>query len=111
MNAAERLQIELTEAELRVEGGSEGLRIFYLDGKQHIRETPNGVKLETRAARSGDRIVIEQKMEQGPEITESYELSPDGRVLVLRLQMEGRPFNVPVVIRTVYDRVDEDTVP
>lgn len=111
MNAAERLQIGLTETEFRVEAGLERLRIFYLDGEKHIRETPNGGKIETRSERNGNRIVIEQKMEQGAKITESYELSPDGQVMVLRLQMEGRMFKEPVVIRTVYDNVNEAEAP
>jgi hypothetical protein len=111
MNAAARLQIELTERELHMEGGAQGLRIFYLDGEKHIRETSNGAKIETRATLSGNRIVIEQKMEEGVEITETYELSPDGQVMVMRLQMEGGMSSEPVLIRTVYDKADEVTVP
>jgi len=111
MNAAETLQIELIETEFRVETGLERLRIFYLDGEKHIRETPNRGKIETRSEKNGNRIVIEQKTEQGAKITESYELSPDGQVMVLRLHMEGRMFNEPVAVRTVYERVNADEAP
>ncbi len=59
--AADELTIEVDGNEFRVAGAGEGrVRIFYLDGEKHVRETPNGTKLETIAHWNGRQILIEQ---------------------------------------------------
>ena len=60
-NIPDELTVELTGEEFQVDDG-ERLRIYYLDGKKHKRETQNGMKLETIAELKGSAIVIEEKM-------------------------------------------------
>lgn len=99
-------QIEtiLEDNEFHVVPSGEGrARIFYLDGKKHAQETPQGTKMETVAEKKGDRIVVEQKMDQGGKITTTYELAPDGSRMVVTVLFEGRRTKEPVLIRAVYD--------
>jgi hypothetical protein len=102
--AAERLVIEERAAELHVDDGEGPTRIFYLDGRKHLRQTPSGAKLETVCSKQGRQIRVEQKTEQGTRISETYELAADGREMKLTVRVEGKRFKEPLIVRTVYDR-------
>ena len=101
-NVPDELTLELTDGELQVDDG-ERLRIYYLDGEKHKRETPNGMKLETIAELKGSAIVIEEKMERG-RIDRKFELSPDGATMIMTLTVKFGRMKDPVVIRTVYEK-------
>jgi hypothetical protein len=100
--AAEQLELELVDGELHVDDG-EKLRIYYLDGEEHRRETANGTKLETVAELKGNAVLIEETMERG-RVTRKLELSPDGEILVATVSLKLGRMPDPVVIRTVYQR-------
>jgi len=104
-NVADELTLELADDELRIDDG-ERLRIYYLDGKKHKRETANGMKLETVAELKGNAVFIEEKMERG-RIDRKFELSPDGGTMVMTLTVKFGRMKDPVVIRTVYERASE----
>jgi hypothetical protein len=78
------------------------VQIFYLDGKKHKRETPNGAKIETKTERIGSRIIVAQKTDRN-KFTTTYELAPDATRMVVTTQFEGGRLPEPVIIRTVYD--------
>jgi hypothetical protein len=59
--------------------------------------------METVAERKGDQIAVEQKMDQGGEITTTYELAPDGSRMIVTVKFEGGRMKEPVIIRAVYD--------
>ena len=101
-NVPDELTLELTDGEFHVDDGDR-LRIYYLDGEKHKRETPNGMKLETIAEREGSAIVIEEKMERG-QIDRKFELSPDGATMIMTLTVKFGRMKDPVVIRTVYEK-------
>ena len=105
--AADKLVIEEVGGELHVDDGEAPTRIFYLDGKKHVRQTPGGAKLETLVLRQGRQIVIQQKTEQGTRITETYALSADEARMTLSVRLEGKRIfsgKEPLVVTTVYDR-------
>lgn len=101
---ADVLTIVQGSGELRVDDG-ERLTIFYLDGEEHRRETPNGDRIETVAELRGEKVIVEEKMERG-ESTREFELSPDGRVLVVTTTLKMERMSETVVIRSVYERED-----
>jgi hypothetical protein len=103
MEAAQTLELTLSDGELRVIDGSERVRIYYLDGEKHKRETAGGVALETVSERKGDQIVIEEKADKGAKITRTFALAPDGSVMVVTVRLENKRLKEPVVIRSVYD--------
>jgi hypothetical protein len=104
-SVADELQIELDSSELRVDDG-ERLQIYYLDGKKHRRELPNGAKLETVSLLQGNTVVVDEKLERG-KINRKFELAEGGRKMVVTLTVKLGNMKEPVVIRTVYNRVDE----
>ena len=110
MRAAQTLEIDLSETEFRVVDGAENVRIYYLDGEKHKRQTPGGVDLETVAQKRGDQIIIEEKAESA-KFTRTFALASDGRVMVVTLRLENDRFKEPVVIRSVYDPLrDSETL-
>ena len=104
-NVPDELTLELMDDELRVDDG-ERLRIYYLDGEKHKRETANGMKLETVAELKGNAVFIEEKMERG-KLNRKFELSPDGETMVATLIVKIGRMKDPVVIKTVYERASE----
>lgn len=108
MAMAKHIETVLEESEFHVIPTGEGrVRIFYLDGKKHRQETPNGMKIETKSELKGSRILVEQKMEQGRKIHTTYELGPDGALMIVTTQIEGGRTPEPVIIRTVYNSIEE----
>ena len=101
---AAQLTRELTGGEFHVDDG-ERLRIYYLDGKKHKREMPDGTGIETIAEHKGYAVQIEEKMERG-QIDRKFELAPDGATLVMTITMKVGRAKDPIVIRTVYQRGD-----
>ncbi len=101
-NVPDELTLELTGGEFHVDDG-ERLRIYYLDGEKHKRQTPSGMKLETVAELKGSAIVIEEKMERG-KIERKFELSPEGATMIMTLTVKFGRMKEPVVIRTVYEK-------
>jgi hypothetical protein len=101
---AEILEIEQTSTELHVDDGEGRIRIFYMDGKKHKRQTPRGATLETVCTRGSNRITIEQKLDRGGRIVETYVPSPDGDRMVLTVSFENKQLKSALILRNVYDR-------
>jgi hypothetical protein len=100
----EELEVEHEKGELRIDDG-ERLQIFYLDGQKHRREMGNGAKLETTATILGRVITIEEKLDRG-RIDRKLELSEDGESMVMTLNIKLGEMKEPVLIKTVYERVE-----
>ena len=100
---ADELYVELDSKELVVDDGSGRLRIYYLDGKKHERQLPNGVKLETKSSRSGSRIYIEQKANK-TKVFETYLFSSAGDRLELTIRLEDKQLKGPLTLKSVYER-------
>lgn len=110
MQAAQTLEISLSETEFRIVDGSDNVRIYYLDGEKHKRQTPGGVDLETVAQKRGDQIIIEEKAESA-KFTRTFALAQDGSVMVVTVRLEHDRFKQPVVIRSVYELLrDSETI-
>ncbi len=80
------------------------VRIFYLDGKKHNRQSPGGTKFETLSIRQGNRIIVDQKIKGGGRIIETYVLSVEGDRLFLTVRLEAKRLKEALTIRNVYDR-------
>jgi hypothetical protein len=101
---AETLEIEQTNGELHIDDGEGRIRIFYIDGKKHKRQTPKGATLETVCTRGVNQITVEQKLDRGGKIIETYVPSPDGNRTVLTVRFESKQLRAPLILVNVYDR-------
>jgi hypothetical protein len=108
MAAAAQIETVLENNEFQIIPTGEGrVRIYYLDGKKHKRETASGMKMETKSELNGNRILVEQKTEEGRRIKMTYELGPDGSIMIVTTQLEGGRIPEPIIIRTVYNAILE----
>ncbi len=103
IQSAETLVIEQENDELQVDDGHGRIRIFYLDGQKHIRQTPGGASLETTCTVGGRYILVEQKMDGGVKINENYTLLQDGSRMELTVRLETKQLKEPLGVRSVYE--------
>jgi len=102
----DELEIEVASGEVQVTASGAGrVRIFYLDGETHLRQTPNGSELETRAQWNGRELLVEQDAGDGDTIHEVYALGSDPDVLTFVFRLKLDRLEDPIVIRTLYDRM------
>ncbi len=99
---SDKIVLEHEGTELRIDDG-ERVQIFYLDGRKHPREMPNGAKLETVATLDGLSIRIEEKLDRG-RIERRLELAGDAKTMVMTVNLKLDNMKEPVHIRTVYER-------
>jgi hypothetical protein len=102
---AEEIILEEEGNELVVDDGYGKVRIFYVDGLKHKRQTPFGAELETVCTRQGGRIIIDQKLDKWGKISETYIPSSDGDALIHTVRFESKRFKEPLVIQNSYYRM------
>ncbi|MGH9463997.1 MAG: hypothetical protein ACRD1X_22580, partial [Vicinamibacteria bacterium] len=69
--APDELTIDGVPGEVHVTASEAGqVRIFYLDGQTHVRQTPSGSELETRAQWNGRELLVEQDAGDGDTVNE-----------------------------------------
>jgi hypothetical protein len=102
------LSIVQTDQEVQVQNGQSYVSLLYLDGEKHLRELPDGIRLEVTARREGPSLWVEQKSEAGDVIQEHYSLLAEGSQMAFRFHLESKLLDAPVFFRIVYDRVQID---
>ena len=102
------MEIEQGAKDLKISVGEEDefFSLFYLDGEAHARQLQDGIRIEATAGWEGDTLHIVQKAEGGATLEEIYSSMDEGRQLAVIFQLESKLTAMPVLFRTVYDRVD-----
>ena len=99
------IEIEQSERDLKIFDEADNLRIYYLDGKKHKRQTPWGAELEAVATWEGPQIVVRSKGKNLGEVDEIYGM--EGRRLVFIVHIRHPEFANEVVIRNYYNRLSD----
>lgn len=95
------LKIDQDEDKISITNDSGDVTNLYPDGKKHKVTDSTGQSTTIKTHWDGDHLVSESKLHSG-KLTESYELSPDGKQLDVISRLDyGR--NGSLVIRRVYD--------
>ena len=100
--AARDIEIEQSEADLKIFDREDNVRIYYIDGKKHVRETPWGEKLETLTSWSGNDLIMSTEGKDLGKFREVYTYEDETLVYVLQLELKG--FEKTVIVRHLYDR-------
>lgn len=82
------------------EGGQ--VKNLYPDGKKHKEKDSSGQSSTIKTSWQGSRLVAESKLHSG-KLTETYELSQDGKQLDVIEQLDNSHLGQPLIIRRVYD--------
>ena len=102
--ASGEIEIEQTDEDFKIFDKGDNVRIYYIDGKKHARQTPWGAKLQTLTDWNGEQLVITTEGEELRKVTETYVL--EGRQLVFVVQIEVEGFAATIVARSYYHRKD-----
>ena len=78
------------------------VRNLYPDGKKHKEKDSSGQSSTVKAYWQGNRLMAESKLHSG-KLTETYELSQDGKQLDVIQQLDNSHLSTPLTIRRVYD--------
>ena len=103
--AADRkiLTVEQEEKQVTISDDDGQTTILYPDGKKHKGKDSSGPLTNIKAHWEGNRLVSEGKLGHAGKLTETYELSPDGKELYLVQRLDNSQLSAPLVIRRVYD--------
>jgi hypothetical protein len=100
--AAQEVEIEQSEADFKIFDLEDNVRIYYIDGKKHLRETPWGEKLNTLTNWSGDDLLMSTEGKNLGKFREVYTFEGEALVYVLQLELKG--FEKTVIVRHFYNR-------
>jgi hypothetical protein len=100
--SSDRIEIQQTEKDFRISDRGANVRIFYLDGRKHQRQTPWGASLEAQAEWKDGRLTIRSRGEEMGEIEETYGL--EGNQFVITVRIRNRLFEDEIAVRHYYDR-------
>ena len=98
LTAPKNLDITQSEAEITIaeSGGVERSRTYYFDGRKSEAKDSDKAKFKKT------QMVVTTETEQGPKISETYEMSKDNKQLIVTVKVETN-FGSEIKLRRVYD--------
>jgi hypothetical protein len=103
-SAVEWLEIEQSEKDFKIFDRDDNVRIYYLDGKKHPRQTPWGAMLQAQTGWNKDLLIVNTEGKDLGSISEIYGREDDQ--LLFLLQVENKKFEKTLIVRSYYDRAD-----
>lgn len=97
------LKIEQREKQVVLRDDSGNTQTLYPDGKKHKEDNLQGKKVSTKTQWEGDKLTTESKLGHSGKLTETYRVTPDGKVLEVVSRLEDPSLAAPLTIRRVYD--------
>jgi hypothetical protein len=97
------LTIDQNEKQVSVTDDTDHTENLYPDGKKHKGDDTSGDKTGIKTHWNGNRLVSESKLGHSGKLTETYELSPDGKQLYVTSELDSSHLTGPLIIRRVYD--------
>jgi hypothetical protein len=104
LEPAEELAVTQTATEVSIGEKFGRTRRLHPDGKKY--KTENGVS-EIKTSWKGGKLVVETKRDRGMAVTETWELVPDARRIIVNVKMQGA-FGPGVELKRVYDRAKDE---
>ena len=96
------LEIRQTERDFSLYDDADNVRIYYIDGKKHTRETPWGAKLETVTKWEGAELHMKTDGGDLGEVTEVYGF--DGGELRFTVRIKLKNVKDEIVVNSYYKR-------
>jgi len=98
-------KVEETDSTLTLTGAEGITRTFYVDGQERELRIEGLGNVQVKARWRGEKLVIERNLQGGAKITEEFELTADGRQLVVKMKISGGQRGLE--FRRVYDAADQ----
>lgn len=100
-SALQTFEIRQSERDISLYDDAGNVRIYYLDGKKHTRETPWGDKLQTEAKWQGSELHVKTDGKDLGEVNESY--AKDGPSLLYTVTIKVKHAKESVVVRSYFE--------
>ena len=97
------LTIDQNDKQISIADDADHTENLYPDGKKHKGDDSSGPKTGIKTHWNGSRLVSESKLGHSGKLTETYELSPDGKQLYYTSELDSSHLASPLIIRRVYD--------
>jgi len=97
------LRVEQDDKQVTISDDTGKITNLYPDGKKHKEKDSNGESTTIKTHWDGDHLVAESKLGHSGKLTETYELSRDGKQLYVISELDNSRLSAPLVIRRVYD--------
>ena len=98
------LEIRQSPTDFSLYDEADNVRIYYIDGKKHARETPWGERLETETKWEGSVLQAKTDGKDLGEIDELYAMEGGQLLYTVKLRLEDS--DQEVVVRTFYSRAE-----
>jgi hypothetical protein len=104
-HAAETIEIEQTAQDFTLVNSEVDVRIHYIDGAEHVRQSPTGEKMTTITTWQDDRLAATTEGKEIGLVKETFGF--EGRQLVHIVRIKNKVFEEDLVIRTYYDEIED----
>jgi hypothetical protein len=97
------LNITQDEKQIEITNDDGQITRLFPDDKKHKVSDFNGDEVTVKSHWDGDRLISESKPKHLGKLTETYELSSDGKQLFITSELDNSSFASPLIIRRVFD--------
>ena len=103
--AAKTIEIEHTQKDFKLFNTEDDVRIHYIDGQKHPRQSPTGERMTTVTVWRGDLLDSTTEGDEIGKVSETFGLEGQQLVHIVRIQNDA--FDEDLVIRAYYDRAEQ----
>lgn len=103
--ASESIEITQTSQDFTLINSEDDVRIHYIDGEKHTRQSPTGEIMTTVTAWREDLLAATTEGKEIGKVTETF--GYEGPQLVHIVRIRHKLFEDDLVVRTYYNRLDE----
>jgi hypothetical protein len=103
--ASETIEIEQTSQDFTLINTEDDVRIHYIDGEKHARQSPSGENMTTVTTWSDNLLSAATEGKEIGKVTETFGF--EGLQLVHIVRIQHKLFEEDLVVRTYYNRLDE----
>jgi hypothetical protein len=96
------LEIRQTEKDFKIYDDADNVRIYYIDGKKHARETPWAAKIDTVTKWEGAQLHMKSDGHDLGDFSETYGF--DGNELLFTVRIKLKNVKDEIVVNSYYTR-------
>ncbi len=97
------LRIDQHSNQIVVTDDNDNSQTLYPDGKKHDDKDSSGKKVSTKTDWEGDVLTTEAKLSHAERLTQTFQVSDDGKRLFVTTRFEAPTLAGPLSIRRVFD--------
>ena len=106
VEAPDQLTVTQKGPEIDMADTQSHIRSLYTDGRKLEKAKKDSGQTQVKAHWERQTLLTEEKGSNGEKISHSYEITGDGKQLADTVTVESKKLNTPIIVRSVYDKVE-----